>query len=122
VVVGDDVDACRNQVKPQLALYIGGMGARGKNFYNDLACRYGYEAEAVRIQDAYLAGRKEEAAALVPLSFLERTNLVGSKDFVRDRVQVYHEAGVTVLNAVLPQPDIAALETLRSLCDEVLPC
>src|SRR6185503_9745244 len=60
VMLGDDVDACRNMVKPMLALYIGGMGARGRNFYNDLACRYGYEAAAKEIQDLYLDGKKDE--------------------------------------------------------------
>ena len=66
VVVGDDVDDCRMKVKPNLALYIGGMGARGKNFYNELACRYGYEEAAKTIQDLYLAGKKNEAIAAVP--------------------------------------------------------
>ncbi len=67
VILGDDVEACRQFVKPMLALYVGGMGARGKNFYFDLACRYGYEAEAVEIQDLYLDGKKQEAAAKVPV-------------------------------------------------------
>ncbi|HET9532874.1 MAG TPA: LLM class F420-dependent oxidoreductase, partial [Blastocatellia bacterium] len=66
IVLGDDVDACRAQVKPHLALYIGGMGARGKNFYNDLARRYGYEEAAARIQDLYLSGKKAEAIQAVP--------------------------------------------------------
>jgi F420-dependent oxidoreductase-like protein len=113
----DDPEPALDMVRPNAALYIGGMGARGKNFYFELACSYGYEAAAVKIQDAYLAGRKDEAAALVPLSFLERTNLVGSKGFVRDRVQAYAESGATVLNAILMQPDPAAISTLRELCD-----
>ena len=72
-----------------LALYIGGMGARGRNFYNDLVRRYGYEAEAKAIQDAYLDGRKAEAEALVPAELIERTSLIGPKAYVAERVAAY---------------------------------
>ena len=75
VVIGDDVKKYLELARPQLALYIGGMGARGKNFYYDVACEYGYEAEAKQIQDLYLSGKKAEAEALVPLEMLEQTNL-----------------------------------------------
>jgi F420-dependent oxidoreductase-like protein len=84
--------------RPLLALYIGGMGAKGRNFYNTLVSRYGYEAEAEAIQDLYLDGKKEEAAALVPDELLELTNLCGSEGFVRDRIAAFRDAGVTVLN------------------------
>ena len=77
LAIGDDVDHLLDQVRGQLALYVGGMGARGKNFYNDLACRYGYEAEAKLIQDLYLDGKKAEAAAAVPLELLRAISLVG---------------------------------------------
>ncbi|HET8674601.1 MAG TPA: LLM class F420-dependent oxidoreductase [Blastocatellia bacterium] len=97
VVVGDDVDACRNQVKPQLALYIGGMGARGKNFYNDLACRYGYEEAAARIQELYLSGKKNEAIAAVPDALVDEVALCGPRERIRDRLGAWKEAGVTTL-------------------------
>ena len=74
---GDDVVSLRELARPMVALYVGGMGAKGKNFYNTLACRYGYEQEAEEIQDLYLAGRKKEAEAKVPDEFLELTSLVG---------------------------------------------
>src|SRR5579871_4444792 len=77
LAIGDDVTGLRDLTRPLFALYIGGMGARGKNFYHDLACRYGYEGEANQIQDAYLAGRKDEAAALVPAELVEKTSLIG---------------------------------------------
>lgn len=105
VIIGDDVTHLRESARPNLALYIGGMGARGRNFYNDLAGRYGYEKEAAAIQDAYLDGRKDEAAALVPEGLIEATTLIGPAGFVRDRVAAYREAGVTVLNVNTPGPD-----------------
>jgi F420-dependent oxidoreductase-like protein len=80
------------------ALYIGGMGAKGRNFYNDLVTRYGYGDVAETIQDLYLDKRKDEAAALVPDELLELTNLVGSEGFVKERIAAFREAGVTTLN------------------------
>ena len=74
------------------------MGAKGRNFYNDLVGRYGYEAEAKAIQDAYLDGRKDEAAALVPASLLEGTSLIGPRSYVAERVAAFRESGVTTLN------------------------
>ena len=92
------------------------MGARGRNFYNDLARRYGYVAEAELVQDLYLAGRKEEAAAAIPAEFVELTTLIGSADFVRDRVAAFAAAGVTILNVtpVGPEPgkDLAQLKAM----------
>ncbi|GGM64209.1 LLM class F420-dependent oxidoreductase [Thermopolyspora flexuosa] len=98
LAIGDDVGDMVELARPMLALYIGGMGAKGRNFYNDLARRYGYEKEAERIQDLYLAGRKDEAAALVPRELLELTSLVGPEGLVRERIAAMREAGVTVLN------------------------
>ncbi|GAB2906680.1 LLM class F420-dependent oxidoreductase [Nonomuraea fastidiosa] len=98
LAIGDDVAGLREFGRPMAALYIGGMGAKGRNFYNDLARRYGYEKEAEQIQDLYLEGKKDEAAALVPAELLEKTSLIGSEGFVRDRVQALKESGVTTLN------------------------
>jgi F420-dependent oxidoreductase-like protein len=106
LAIGDDTAPLRELARPMVALYIGGMGARGRNFYNDLARRYGYEQEAETIQDLYLAGRKEEAAAAVPAEFLELTSLVGPAGFVRERLDAFKEAGVTTLN-VIPVGDAA---------------
>ena len=98
--IGDDVEGVREFARPMLALYIGGMGARGKNFYNTLAQRYGYEAEAKKIQDLYLDGKKDEAAAAVPADLIERTTLVGPAGYVKERVEAFREAGVTILNVI----------------------
>ncbi|HEX9969059.1 MAG TPA: LLM class F420-dependent oxidoreductase [Acidimicrobiales bacterium] len=120
VAIGDDVEGLREFVRPYVALYVGGMGAKGRNFYNDLAKRYGYEKEAELIQDLYLAGKKDEAAAAVPDGLLEGTTLVGSKGYVRDRLAAYKEAGVTVLNTTIVGPDpVATTAELRELVDSV---
>ncbi|MCC6764956.1 MAG: LLM class F420-dependent oxidoreductase [Deltaproteobacteria bacterium] len=97
VVIGPDVQKCLGYVKPGLALYIGGMGARGKNFYNDLACRYGFEEAAKKIQDLYLAGKKDEAAAAVPDELADEVSLVGPPARIRDRLQAWRESGVTTV-------------------------
>jgi F420-dependent oxidoreductase-like protein len=121
VAIGDDVDPMLEQVRPQLALYIGGMGARGKNFYNDLARRYGYEDEARTIQDLYLDGKKDEAAAVVPEELLRATTLIGSESHVAERVAAFSEAGVTTL--VLqplddsPEGRLKTVETMRRIAD-----
>ena len=86
------------------ALYVGGMGAKGKNFYNNIFCAYGYEAEAEQIQDLYLAGRKDEAMAAVPQEFLDATAMVGDEGRVRERIEAYRAAGVTRLQ-VQPMGD-----------------
>jgi F420-dependent oxidoreductase-like protein len=93
VSMGTDIDKARLPVKQHLALYIGGMGARSKNFYNDYAKRLGYEAQALRIQEAFLAGRKTEAVAAVPDTLVDEIALVGSADRIRDRLQSWKEAG-----------------------------
>lgn len=98
VVLGDDLAMCYNQVRPQLALYIGGMGARGKNFYFDLAVRYGFEEAAVTIQNHYLAGDKIEATVAVPDALVDAVALVGDKARIRDRLQIWKESEITTFN------------------------
>ncbi len=98
LAIGEDVTGLLELGRAAQALYIGGMGAKGRNFYNDLVVKYGYEAEAAAIQEAYLDGRKDEAAALVPASLLEGTSLVGPRSHVAERVAAFREAGVTTLN------------------------
>jgi F420-dependent oxidoreductase-like protein len=119
LAVGDDVDHLLDQLRPQLALYIGGMGARGKNFYNDLAVRYGYEEAAKTIQDLYLDGKKEEAAAAVPLDLLKATSLVGPAGYVKERLAAFAEADVTtlVVNPLQPgrESRVAAVRELKEL-------
>ena len=100
VAIGDDAGAIAEYSRPMVALYVGGMGARGRNFYNDLMCRYGYEAEAKAIQDLYLDGKKDEAAAAVPADVLRDINLCGPESGVKERIAAFTEAGVTVLNVV----------------------
>jgi F420-dependent oxidoreductase-like protein len=100
---GDDVKELRNLARPMAALYIGGMGAKGRNFYNALVRRYGYEQEAEEIQDLYLAGKKDEAAAKVPEDLLEAITLCGPEGYVADRIAAYGEAGVTHLQ-ITPVP------------------
>ena len=98
VAIGEDAAVQRDLARPQLALYIGGMGARGRNFYNELFRRYGYEAEAERIQELFLAGHRREAEAAIPASFLEEVTVCGPASYVRERLAAYHQAGVTVFN------------------------
>ena len=105
VAIGDDVGGMRDFVRPMVALYVGGMGARGQNFYNALVRRYGYEKEAELIQDLYLDGKKQEAAAAVPDELLESMSLCGPEGYVKDRLAAYKEAGVTVLNVTPVGPD-----------------
>src|SRR5207302_9097688 len=113
VIVGDDVDACRGMVKPMLALYVGGMGARGKNFYNDLACRYGYEAEAKKIQDLYLEGNKREAIMAVPDAFVDEVALCGPKERIADLLEPWKASPVTTMIVAAAQPE--ALELMAEL-------
>ena len=88
----------RDRIRPTLALYYGGMGARGANYYNDVLRRYGYENEADEIQDLYLGGERDAAAARVPQELVDAMSLVGDVGFVKDRVTAYRDAGVTILN------------------------
>jgi len=100
---GEDVVALREMQRSMVALYVGGMGAKGKNFYNELAIRYGYEKEAEVIQDLYLSGKKKEAETAVPAEFLELTTLCGPESYVKERIAAFKEAGVTHLQ-VHPMP------------------
>lgn len=119
VAIGEDVDHLLDAVRPGLALYIGGMGARGKNFYNDLAVRYGYEAEAKTIQDLYLDGKKDEAAAAVPEELVRLTSLIGPESWVAERIAAFREAGVTTLMVQpldgSPEGRLRTVETMKRL-------
>jgi len=118
VAVTDDPGPILDLGRNIAALYIGGMGARERNFYNQLACRYGYEAEAKEVQDLYLAGKKAEAAAAIPREFLELTNLVGPEGWIRERLAAYAEAGVSVLNVVpVAENPTELLGSIRSWVD-----
>ena len=112
-ILGDDIEKCRMPMKGMLALYIGGMGARGKNFYNDYAKRLGYEEAAVKIQDLYLAGKKAEAMALVPNELVDAVALIGPKERIRDRLEVWKASPVKTLLVGAGQPE--ALRVLAEL-------
>lgn len=114
-IVTDDIESARLRVKPMLALYIGGMGARNRNFYNDLACRYGYEEAAAKIQSLYLEGKKMEATMAVPDALVDELSLLGSRAMIRDRLEAWRESAVTTL-ALMPTDS----ETLRTVAELVL--
>jgi F420-dependent oxidoreductase-like protein len=120
LVDGADADLLRDQTRPELALYVGGMGARGKNFYNDIVSRAGFEADARRIQDLYLDGHKDDAAAAVPGDLLDRLHLIGPRGHVAERVAAFKAAGVTTLLVEPVGPDpVATVAQLRSIIEEV---
>lgn len=110
---GPETRALLDLARPIFALYVGGMGAKGRNFYNDVAKAYGYEREAEEIQDLYLQGKKRQAAALIPEDWLEAANLVGPASYVRERIEAFREAGVTSLNVIPASDDPAG--TIRQL-------
>ena len=119
--LGEDLPRLRDQLRPGIALYVGGMGARRRNFYNELARRYGYEAEAAEIQELYLDGRKEDAAAAVPDGLVDEICLVGPEARIAERMAAYREAGVTTLIVAPPvdadgNPAPGGLEALRRAC------
>lgn len=122
VVFGPDAAACADPIRPYSALYIGGMGSREKNFYNQLATRMGYEAAAIEIQDKYLARDYQGAAGAVPFEFIDRTSLIGPRDRVRDRLSAYAEAGVTTLTIAAYsgslQERVDTLRTMAEVLDE----
>ena len=97
VCIDDDIDRARDVMRPFLALYVGGMGSREKNFYNAMACRYGFEEDAKKVQDLYLDGKKDEAAAALPVELIDMVCMVGPKDRVRERLEMCREAGVGTL-------------------------
>ena len=116
VIVGDEPERLADFIRPMIALYVGGMGARGRNFYNDLACRYGFEAEAKLIQDLYLDGKKQEAAAAVPFELVDEVSLLGPRERIADRIEAWKESGVgTLIVGGGGQP-----ETLEILAELVL--
>jgi alkanesulfonate monooxygenase SsuD/methylene tetrahydromethanopterin reductase-like flavin-dependent oxidoreductase (luciferase family) len=121
VGIGEGLEDLRGMGRHISALYIGGMGARGKNFYNDLFASYGYEKEAKEIQDLYLDGKKQEAAMAIPESFIEATTLIGPEGFVKERLAALKESGVTTLNVMLVGNDtkerVKTLDKLRNLVD-----
>ncbi len=97
VMIGDDVNACADAMRGYSALYIGGMGSRDKNFYNQLAVRMGYDGEAAEVQEKYLARDYAGAGAAVPFEFIDRTSLIGPRERIQERLQAYADAGVTTL-------------------------
>jgi F420-dependent oxidoreductase-like protein len=105
LAIGEGLEGLRELARPQLALYIGGMGAREKNFYNDLARLYGYEQEALSIQDLYLSGQKKAAEAAVPSSLLDDLSLIGPEGYVKDRIAAFKAAGVSMLDVIPIGPD-----------------
>ncbi|MCU1401515.1 MAG: putative oxidoreductase [Acidimicrobiales bacterium] len=117
-LVGDARDRVLDRGRAQAALYVGGMGARGKNFYNDICRDYGWEQEAMDIQDLYLDGRKDEAAARVPSEWLQLSNLVGPESYLRERVAAFKEAGVTSLRVNPTGGDpVRLVEQFRDIVD-----
>ncbi|GAA2346569.1 LLM class F420-dependent oxidoreductase [Saccharopolyspora halophila] len=116
LAIGEGLEDLVDFVRPMIALYVGGMGAKGKNFYNNLAQRYGYEAEAEKIQDLYLDGKKDEAAAEVPRDLLEKMSLIGPAGHVKERLAAMKEAGVTTLNVT---PFASSAEERASLIEQV---
>jgi hypothetical protein len=114
VVINDNMDICYNMLRPFLALYIGGMGARGRNFYNDLAGRYGYEAEAAEIQDLYLSGKQGEAMMKVPAGLIDEVALVGPRERVKERLSLWRNSPITTMNIT-----VFDIETLRVMVELV---
>jgi alkanesulfonate monooxygenase SsuD/methylene tetrahydromethanopterin reductase-like flavin-dependent oxidoreductase (luciferase family) len=113
-MVSDDHDAARDAMRPAIALYVGGMGSREQNFYNALMRRYGYEDAAREVQDLYLEGRREEAAAALPDRLVDEVTLCGPPDVIRERLRVYRDAGVgTLMVAPMAASAEERLEQLR---------
>jgi F420-dependent oxidoreductase-like protein len=113
VLVGDDVTALLDTLRPHVALYVGGMGAKGRNFYNALVRRYGWEGEAERIQELYLDGKQREAIAAVPDELVDAVSLVGPKERIAERLEAWRETPVTTLVLGTTQPE--ALQTMAEL-------
>ena len=115
VIVDDDVDRAADRVRPSLALYVGGMGAREMNFHFDVFCRLGFEAEATKIQDLYLAGRKDEATAAVPREMVEAISLIGPREKIRDDLDVWRASRVTTMLVGAHDPTV-----MRTMAELVL--
>jgi alkanesulfonate monooxygenase SsuD/methylene tetrahydromethanopterin reductase-like flavin-dependent oxidoreductase (luciferase family) len=114
LIITDDVEAAADMVRPMYALYFGGMGARGTNFHADVAIRMGYEAEVEKIQELYLSGKKQDAAAAVPSKLIEQLTLIGPKDKIRHDLEAWRDSIVTTL-LIAGDP-----QTLRSAAELVL--
>jgi len=123
VAIGNNLESYRDMSRSGIALYVGGMGAKEKNFYNQVFRKYGYEAEAEAIQSLYLSGRKSEAEAAIPQSYLDATSLVGSKGFVKDRLVSLKAHGVTSLNVsflgTTSQERVAHCDNLKNLIETI---
>jgi F420-dependent oxidoreductase-like protein len=116
--ISDDIDAARDVMRPLLALYVGGMGSKNKNFYNALVRRYGFEDAAEEVQSLYLSGKKDEAAAALPAELIDKTALVGPVDRVKERLELYREAGVGTLITTPIAPDMdGRRKMMRALAD-----
>ncbi|MCU0497570.1 MAG: LLM class F420-dependent oxidoreductase [Anaerolineae bacterium] len=115
VVIDDDMDQARNQVRPMLALYIGGMGAKGKNFYNDLAVRYGFESAASEIQDLFLSGKRGEAMMAIPDDLIDAVALIGPKERIKERLELWKSSPITTLNI-----NVFNVDDLRTMAELVL--
>jgi F420-dependent oxidoreductase-like protein len=120
VCITDNLDAGRDVMRPFLALYVGGMGSKDKNFYNALVRRYGFEDAADEVQDLYLSGKKDEAAAALPAELIDMVSLVGPVDRVKERLELYRDAGVGTLVATPIAPDAAGRsKMLHALADQL---
>ncbi|NMO55497.1 LLM class F420-dependent oxidoreductase [Actinoplanes sp. TBRC 11911] len=118
VAIGDSLAACADLIRPYAALYLGGMGSREQNFYNQIAVRMGYADEAARVQELYLAGQKAEAASAVPQDFIERTSIIGNRFQVKERIKMYASAGVGTLSVSPYVGDRkSAIDTLRIVAE-----
>jgi F420-dependent oxidoreductase-like protein len=118
VSVDDDIDRARDSMRPLIALYVGGMGSREKNFYNQLVQRYGFEDAAREVQDLYLDGKREEAAAALPVELIDEVSLCGPEERIRDRLEVYRDAGIGTLIATPLAMDVEGRSrTMRALAE-----
>ena len=120
VVIGDDVATCADPLRAYSALYIGGMGSRDKNFYNQLVSRMGYEQAAAEVQDLYLDRKQGEAMAAVPLDFIDKTSLIGPPERIKERLHAYDDAGVSTLTIASYAGDLETrLSTVRQMAELV---
>jgi len=118
VVVGDDLEACAEPLRGYAALYVGGMGSREQNFYNQLAVRMGYGEEAALVQERYLARDYAGAGAAVPFAFIDQTSLIGPVGRIVDGIQAYRDAGVTTLSVATYAPTLTErILTLRTMIE-----
>ena len=116
--VSDDREGARDRMRPMLALYVGGMGSRKQNFYNQLVQRYGFEDAAAKVQDLYLDGKKDEAAAALPDELIDLVTLCGPRDHVRDRLAAFRDAGVGTLTiSVMAFTPEERIEQLRAVAE-----